>query len=206
LELFSLEEEAAFCRVAFSFVNIETDRRRTAYSQSARGTEASMFCDHCGASLQTGQGFCSRCGKEVTGMSMAGYPSRSRVQEHVRLLAILWFALSALNALGGVILIILANTLFLHLHDMGAPEAPTAFLHPLLTVVGIFVVAKAAAGFLTGWGLLQRESWARMLALILAFVGLINVPFGTALGVYTLWVLLPAHAEEEYQKYQSAAA
>jgi hypothetical protein len=28
----------------------------------------------------------------------------------------------------------------------------------------------------------------------------IHIPFGTALGVYTLWVLLPAHAEAEYEK------
>jgi hypothetical protein len=124
----------------------------------------------------------------------------------VRLLAILWFALSALNALGGAILVILANTLFLHMHDFGAPQAPTAFLHPLLTFVGLFILAKAAAGFAAGWGLLQREPWARVLALILAFLGLINVPFGTALGVYTLWVLLPAQSEEEYEKYLRAAA
>jgi hypothetical protein len=31
----------------------------------------------------------------------------------------------------------------------------------------------------------------------------IHIPFGTALGIYTLWVLLPAHAEEEYEKLSS---
>jgi len=163
-----------------------------------------MFCDQCGEKLQANQSFCSRCGREVIG-AIPGYPRRSRVQEHVRLLAILWFALSALHVLGGVILVILANTLFLHLHDMGAPEAP-AFLHPLLTFVGFFILAKAAAGFAAGWGLLQREPWARVLALILAFLDLINVPLGTALGVYTLWVLLPAQSEEDYEKYLSAVA
>ena len=50
------------------------------------------------------------------------------------------------------------------------------------------------------------EPWARVLALILAFLDLINVPFGTALGVYTLWVLLPAQSEEDYEKYLGAAA
>jgi hypothetical protein len=164
-----------------------------------------MFCDQCGDRLQANQRFCNRCGREVVGV-IPGYPGRSRVQEHVRLLAILWFALSALNGLGGVILIILANTLFLHLHDLGAPEAQTAFLHPLLTFVSGFILVKAAAGFAAGWGLLQREPWARVIALILAFLGLINVPFGTALGVYTLWVLLPAQSEEEYEKYLRAAA
>ena len=165
-----------------------------------------MFCDGCGTALAAGQNFCSRCGKECAGVVPVGYPRRSRVQEHVRLLSILWFAFSALSVLGGVILVVLANTLFLHLHDMGAPEAPTAFLHPLLTVVGIFVVAKGLAGFFVGWGLLSREPWARVGALILAFVSLINPPFGTALGIYTLWVLLPAHAEEEYERYQANKA
>ena len=139
-------------------------------------------------------------------MVAVGYPQRSRVQEHVRLLAILWFAFSALNALGGAVLVILANTLFLHLHDLGAPEAPTAFLHPLLTFVGVLVIAKAVAGFAAGWGLLQREPWARILVLILAFLSLINPPFGTALGIYTLWVLLPANSEEEYEKYLATSA
>jgi len=34
---------------------------------------------------------------------------------------------------------------------------------------------------------------------------LINAPFGTALGIYTLWVLLPAQSEEEYEKYLAAS-
>jgi len=32
------------------------------------------------------------------------------------------------------------------------------------------------------------------------------VPLGTALGIYTLWVLLPAESEAEYAKYQAANA
>lgn len=164
-----------------------------------------MFCDQCGAAIEgSGQRFCNRCGKEITGF-VPGYPVRSRLQEHLRLLAILWFAFSAIEALGGVILVILANTLFMHLGDIGAPPQ-AAFLHPLLTAVGFFVLIKAVGGFFAGWGLMQREPWARVLTLILGFLALIHVPFGTALGVYTLWVLLPARAEEEYESYRRSAA
>jgi hypothetical protein len=36
---------------------------------------------------------------------------------------------------------------------------------------------------------------------VLAFPSLFfNVPFGTALGIYTLWVLLPAESDVEYDK------
>jgi hypothetical protein len=97
------------------------------------------------------------------------------VQRHVHLLGILWLAFSALNAIGGVVLYIIANTLFAPGGGTGAP----AFLHPLLSVVGI---------------------------LVLAFISLFNIPFGTAVGVYTMWVLLPSQAEQEYETMVAARA
>jgi hypothetical protein len=166
-----------------------------------------MFCDGCGAAVQPGQGFCSRCGKPVVGPVTALQPRRSRVQEHVHLLGILWLAISAMNTIGAVILFIIANTLLAHLHEMGAPpEAPTGFLRPLLSAVAIFILVKAACGFIAGWGLLQREPWARVIALVLGFIGLFNIPFGTAVGVYTMWVLLPGQSQEEYDALVAARA
>jgi len=157
-----------------------------------------MFCDRCGAAIQTDQSFCSQCGKELAG-GFVSFPRRNRVQEHVRLLGILWLALSAMNVLGGVILYILANTLFVHLPEISGERAATAWLHPFLAFIAILIFVKGAAGFLAGWGLLQREPWARMLSIVLALLALLNVPFGTALGIYTLWVLLPAGADAEYE-------
>jgi len=158
-----------------------------------------MFCDKCGAPAQPDQRFCGRCGKELAG-SVVGFPRRNWVAEHIRMLGILWLALSALNAVGGVVLYVLANTLFVHLPELSGDPAATAWLRPFLSVIGILVVVKAAAGFLAGWGLLQREPWARMLTIVLAFFALFHIPFGTALGIYTLWVLLPAGADAEYEE------
>jgi hypothetical protein len=156
-----------------------------------------MFCDKCGAAVQADHRFCGRCGREFSGSLAVAYPRRSRVQEHIRLLGILWLALSAFNAVGAVVLYIIANTLFLHLHESSGPPL---WLHPFLGFIAILILAKAAAGFVIGWGLLQREPWARILTIILAFLALFNVPFGTALGIYTLWVLLPAESDVEYEK------
>jgi len=123
-----------------------------------------MYCDGCGTAVQPGQAFCSKCGKPIVGPVMAMPQSPGRVQGHLHLLGILWLAISAFNTVGGVVLYILANTLFAHLHEFGAPEAPTGFLRPLLSVIGLFVLAKAAIGFLAGWGLMHREPWARVIA------------------------------------------
>jgi zinc ribbon protein len=160
-----------------------------------------MFCDKCGAGLQADQSFCSRCGKEVSGL-IAGYPQRNRVREHVRLLGIFWLALSALDGLMGVASYVVAQTVF----NQGMHPTRPAFLHPLLSFIGVVVMAKAFAGFATGWGLLQREPWARTVAVVLAIPSLFfNVPFGTALGIYTLWVLLPGESDAEYEKEARSA-
>ena len=166
-----------------------------------------MFCDGCGTTVEPGQAFCSRCGKQILGPVAVMQQRPGRVQGHLQFLGILWLAISAFNTIGGVVLFVLANTLFAHLHEMGAPpNAHTGFLRPLLSVIGIFILAKAACGFIAGWGLMQREPWARVIALVLGFISLFNIPFGTAVGVYTLWVLLPAQSQQEYDALVVARA
>lgn len=167
-----------------------------------------MFCDGCGGAVQPGQAYCSKCGKQIVGTVMAAVPTASRVQAHVHLLGILWLAMSAFNAVGGLILLILGNALFPHLREMKdvPPDVPTGFLTALFTTLGIIVLAKAACGFIAGWGLMQREAWARVVALVLAFISLFNIPFGTAIGVYTMWVLLPGQSQQEYDALVAAKA
>ena len=167
-----------------------------------------MFCDGCGAAVQPGQAFCSKCGKQIIGPIAAMPARRGRVQDHIHLLAVLWFAISALSALGGVFLFILGTALFSHLHEMRGvpPDVPSGFLTSLFTTLGILVLAKAACGFIAGWGLMKRESWARVVVLVLAFISLFNLPFGTALGVYTLWVMLPGQSQQEYDALVAQAA
>ena len=157
-----------------------------------------MFCDQCGTQLQPGAPRCGSCGKPALGLVEL---RRGRVREHVQLLGILWMAFSALHVIAGVVLIFIAQTLFgraFHFSG-GPPPEITAWLRPFLTVIGWLILAKAAAGFIAGWGLLRRQEWARIVALVLAFVELIHVPFGTALGIYTLWVLLPSQSDDEYK-------
>ncbi|HTW31006.1 MAG TPA: zinc-ribbon domain-containing protein [Candidatus Sulfotelmatobacter sp.] len=166
-----------------------------------------MFCDQCGSSVQAGQAFCSSCGKPIVGPVSLSVPFRGRVQQHTQLLGILWLAFSALNVLGGFVLLVLGGTLFPHLRAMGAPpETPVGFLSALMSTLGILILAKAVCGFIAGRGLLHHDEWARTLALVLAFISLFSVPFGTALGVYTLWVLLPSDSQREYDSLAAKAA
>ena len=165
-----------------------------------------MFCDACGSALQTGQSFCGGCGKRIVGGVAVMQAIPGRVQSHVRLLGLLWLGFSAFNTVGAIVLYVLANTFFAQARFF-APESATAFLRPFLSVVAIVLLAKAALGFLAGFGLLQHDKWARVLALVIGFVSLFtNIPFGTALGIYTMWVLLSTDSEREYDALSEARA
>jgi len=163
-----------------------------------------MFCDQCGAQLQTGQSRCVRCGKAVVGPLPGG---GNRVREHVKLVGILWMAYSAMHVVAGVVVLLVSKLVVVRLGHIpnGPPPEVMAWLPALVSVVGWLILAKAAAGIITGWGLLQHEDWGRVLALVMGFVALLSVPVGTALGIYTLWVLLPSQSEVEYKALAQAA-
>lgn len=59
----------------------------------------------------------------------------------------------------------------------------------------IFWLCLGIPGILAGWGLLNYKPWARILAIILSALGLINFPIGTATGIYGLWVLFNKETE-----------
>lgn len=150
-----------------------------------------MYCDRCGTQVRSDIAFCSNCGKSFHGVRPA--PAMGRVAEHARILAILWMVLSGLRLLPGI-LVTLIGAAGMHLLP---PEIPP-FVQAVIPIVGGVLIAFGAIGIVAGWGLLTHQSWARMLAIVLGFLNLIHVPFGTALGIYTLWVLLPAESEREY--------
>jgi hypothetical protein len=93
----------------------------------------------------------------------------------------------------------------LFLHSIGGYGFPFMdgapfMVHGILRTLGGVFIVTGVLGLIAGWGLLERQSWARILAIVLAFLSLIHIPFGTAIGVYTLWVLLSSSSEAEYQR------
>jgi hypothetical protein len=157
-----------------------------------------MFCDRCGTALQEFQRFCPRCGKGVG--SVPPMPVAGRIAGHVRLLGIFWLAISAFRLLPGLALVSIFHSGF----PFFMPGIP-GFVHGLMRGLGGLLLLGGVIGIVAGWGLLERQPWARMLAIVLGCFSLLDMPFGTALGIYTLWVLLPAGSEEEYRQIARAA-
>jgi hypothetical protein len=113
-------------------------------------------------------------------------------------LGILWVVFSALRIAPGLGLLFLGHG-HLPFVLMPLPVPWHAFMGRLLSALALGVIGFAILGLIAGVGLLTCASWARILAVVLGCINLIHIPFGTALGIYTLWVLLSPGAEREYR-------
>jgi hypothetical protein len=103
---------------------------------------------------------------------------------------------AVLNIAFGILCIVAAAAVFIFM-TMASSIVASYQSIAAGSVVGL--VAIAISGFLAvlglpsvigGFGLFVGKSWAKPLILALAVLQLVNIPFGTALGVYTLWALL----------------
>lgn len=158
-----------------------------------------MFCNSCGSPIAPEQSICSNCGRSTTGARVAS-AARTRVAEHVHLLAILWFVVGSFWLIPAVIMGVLAAVITVPLALHGADKIAFVFAPGIFVILCIVFLVSAALRFVAGWGLLKMQPWGRTFALVMGFLGLIHPPFDTALGIYTLFVLLPDAAGDEYRQ------
>jgi hypothetical protein len=117
---------------------------------------------------------------------------------HVKALGILHIVFGCL----GILLGLAALALFGGLAALigmkeGSPDALVGM--GVLGIVGVagflVLLLLSLPGLIAGFGLMAFKPWARILTIVLSAIELLNVPFGTALGLYGFWVLL--HPETE---------
>ncbi len=163
-----------------------------------------MVCYHCGKPLASDARFCSVCGTQLLPHAPLVSPVRRmpRVAAHLQLLGILWILYGAMRLLAGMIGAIFVHGFFARhfRYEFGSGFTPFShsWLHGFLPLVIVSTLLSFACTALTGYALLTRQPWGRILAIVFAVFALFNLPFGTALGVYTLWVLAPRESGLEY--------
>ena len=115
------------------------------------------------------------------------------MDQHLKIVAYLLIAFGIIGLLGAVCILVVGL-------GVGGTVGATATdqdgaLAALLSggvMMGIaaLVAVLSIPNIIAGRGLLQRRPWARTLAIVLSVLGLLNFPLGTAIGAYSLWVLL----------------
>ena len=115
----------------------------------------------------------------------------------------LYLAVSALSLLAALFLILVVGGAA-GIVGIAADPDDAAIAIPVLgiagTALGVMLLVLALPGLLTGWGLLAYKPWSRILGLVLSALNLLNIPLGTALGIYGLWVLLHRDTERLFSQ------
>jgi hypothetical protein len=179
-----------------------------------------MVCQACGAPVTPDVHFCPRCGAQVVPQAppqgyappspayapyMAPLPMIPRVRRHIQTLGILWCAYAGLKLIGIAFGAAIFRVMAYHQWDRGYPfhrwDMPwvgAPWIHFMPLFIGIAIV-MSLFGMVVGYGLLSRQTWGRVLAIVAAILVLFKPLLGTALGIYTLWVLAPAASGLEYE-------
>ncbi len=110
------------------------------------------------------------------------------MKRHIEIVAVLYIALGGLGILAALVVFGMLGVV---------PDLSTATDDHQAAMIVLFggiallaIVAVSAPSIVAGIGLLKFRPWARVLSMVLSVIHLFNVPLGTALGVYGLWVML----------------
>ena len=107
------------------------------------------------------------------------------MESHVKISGWLWIINGVLSILGALCLAAAISGGGLISQD----ETAIISTSIVSACVGGAIIIGSIFDLIAGFGLIKFKSWARILAIILAILNLLAFPIGTALGIYTLWVM-----------------
>ncbi len=124
------------------------------------------------------------------------------MKQHVSILGVLYIAFGVLGMVTAVAMLVLLGGAAGIVSMVSEQEPDAAVAVPILGILAValfsIIAVLSLPGLVVGVGLVKLKSWARIGGLILSALNLLNFPFGTALGIYGLWVLLNKETEAAF--------
>lgn len=168
-----------------------------------------MYCSNCGFGVAPGMVVCSRCGHSMAvppppppvpgfQFELATYANKMRA------LSTVWFIYGAFAVVTGFIGLSFAGAFFNHGfgHWVDRPFPPMWLGPSFLHIMWLGIIIRAGLCIVAGWGLMERTSWGRIVAIIAAFANILHPIFGTALAIWTLIMLMGYRNATLYDQVQ----
>ena len=159
-----------------------------------------MYCSGCGQVLVPGQAVCPQCGRPVAAPVPPMPGLQFQLESYagkVKALSVVWFIYAGFSMLTGLAGLAFANAFlggrfgyWMHGPWANGPMSSGWPFSLALHFAWIYIVLRAGLALAAGWGLWERQPWGRIVAIVAAFFSLLKFPFGTALGIWTLVVLM----------------
>ncbi|MCZ8215471.1 MAG: hypothetical protein O9262_04485 [Cyclobacteriaceae bacterium] len=114
-----------------------------------------------------------------------------KLDGHKKVLGILYVVSAVLTILGALLINVILSLVFSFAFDNANPEEQKVldFITTLVAYLpAIILIFFAAPSLLAGIGLLAKQKWALILALIVGCLKLFSFPIGTAVGIYAIWI------------------
>ena len=115
------------------------------------------------------------------------------------ILFIVWGAVTVLIGLSTLALGIGAVSLMRSGSRGGGGQLAAGLTAAAFTTLAVIAIIWGVAHMAVGVPLRRRKSWARLVALMLGSVDLMLLPYGTALGIYAMWVLLNEEGKKTFE-------
>ena len=109
------------------------------------------------------------------------------MKQHVSFVGALHVGFGILGLLGALAVFIIFNFAQGFVEVEPLAEDILAFVGG---IVALMVMFFAVLGIIGGIGLFFYKPWARILVMIVSAINCLNIPVGTAKGVYSIWVLM----------------
>jgi hypothetical protein len=119
--------------------------------------------------------------------------------DFVGILFIVWGLLTTLVGVSTLALGIGAVAVIASAARGGGVDVAAGVTAAAFTALAIIAMVWGAAHVVVGVPLRRHRPWSRLVALMLGAVDLLLLPYGTALGVYAIWILLNEDAKKLFQ-------
>jgi hypothetical protein len=118
------------------------------------------------------------------------------MKQHVSLVGALHVGFGILGLLAALAVYLTFHFAYGFVDEEPIVEEIIAFLGNTLSVIILFI---SALGIIGGIGLFSYKPWARILVMIVSAINCLNVPVGTAKGIYSIWVLMQPETIEMFE-------